>query len=238
MLFLYVGLMERSEMMKKKLSIIILLLSVPIVIILGFTIFADRSYAYLSLIITLISIIALLLSFERKETTSRRLIIISVMCVLSIVGRLIFGVIPGFKPVTAIVIILALHFGSEAGFICGSMTALISNFYFGQGPWTPYQMLAWGMIGLFAGLLSNILKKHIFLICTYGAFAGIVFSLIMDIQTLTWYSNSLNIGLYLAKVTTSLPFTVIYAVSNVIFLLLLSKPIGRKIDRLKTKYGV
>ena len=224
--------------MRKKLSIAILLLSVPISVLLAATVFSDKSYAYLSLVIVVISLAALFISFEKKENSARQLIVISIMCVLSIVGRLVFAVIPAFKPVTAIIILLSMYFGGEAGFICGAMTALISNFYFGQGPWTPYQMLAWGLVGLFAGLLAPLLRRNLIITCVYGALAGVIFSLIMDIQTAMWYTNEFNLAVYATKIGTSLPFTIIYAVSNVIFLLLLAKPIGKKIERLKIKYGI
>ncbi len=224
--------------MRKKLSIAILLLSVPISVLLAATVFSDKSYAYLSLVIVVISLAALFISFEKKENSARQLIVISIMCVLSIVGRLVFAVIPAFKPVTAIIILLSMYFGGEAGFICGAMTALISNFYFGQGPWTPYQMLAWGLVGLFAGLLAPLLRRNLIITCVYGALSGVIFSLIMDIQTAMWYTNEFNFAVYATKIGTSLPFTIIYAVSNVIFLLLLAKPIGKKIERLKIKYGI
>ena len=118
------------------------------------------------------------------------------------------------------------------------MTALISNFYFGQGPWTPYQMLAWGLVGLFAGLLAPLLRRNLIITCVYGALAGVIFSLIMDINTAMWYTNVFDFGVYATKIASSLPFTITYAVSNVIFLLLLAKPIGKKIERLKIKYGI
>ncbi|MBO4584192.1 MAG: ECF transporter S component [Clostridia bacterium] len=224
--------------MRKKLSIALLLISVPIIVLLGFTVFADKSYAYLSLIIVVFALAALFLSFEKKENSARQLIVIAIMCVLSIVGRLVFAVIPAFKPVTAIIILLSMYFGGEAGFICGAMTALISNFYFGQGPWTPYQMLAWGLVGLFAGLLAPLLRRNLIITCVYGALAGVIFSLIMDINTAMWYTNVFDFGVYATKIASSLPFTITYAVSNVIFLLLLAKPIGKKIERLKIKYGI
>lgn len=224
--------------MRKKLSIALLLISVPVSVLLGFTVFSDKSYAYLSLVIVVFALAALILSFEKKENSARQLIVIAIMCVLSIVGRLVFAAIPAFKPVTAIIILLSMYFGGEAGFICGAMTALISNFYFGQGPWTPYQMLAWGLVGLFAGLLAPLLKKSLIITCVYGALAGVIFSLIMDIQTAMWYTNVFDFAVYATKIASSLPFTIIYAVSNVIFLLLLSKPIGKKIERLKIKYGI
>ena len=224
--------------MRKKLSIAILLLSIPVCVLLGFTVFSDKSYAYLSLVIVVFALAALFLSFEKKENSARQLIVIAIMCVLSIVGRLVFAVIPSFKPVTAIIILLSMYFGGEAGFICGAMTALISNFYFGQGPWTPYQMLAWGLVGLFAGLLAPLLRRNLIITCVYGALAGVIFSLIMDIQTAMWYTNEFNLAVYATKIGTSLPFTIVYAVSNVIFLLVLARPIGKKIERLKVKYGI
>ena len=77
------------------------------------------------------------------------------MVALSVTGRFI----PFFKPVTALTVLTAVYLGGEAGFLCGALSAVISNFWFGQGPWTPFQMLAWGMIGLFAGLLASPLKR-------------------------------------------------------------------------------
>ena len=94
--------------MRKKHSIALLLISVPIIVLLGFTVFADKSYAYLSLIIVVFALAALFLSFEKKENSARQLIVIAIMCVLSIVGRLVFAVIPAFKPVTAIIVLLSM----------------------------------------------------------------------------------------------------------------------------------
>ena len=82
------------------------------------------------------------------------------MTALSVSGRFLFAMLPGFKPVTAIIIITALYFGAQAGFMTGALTALISNIYFGQGSWTPFQMLAWGIVGLLGGILSGYLKKN------------------------------------------------------------------------------
>ena len=156
------------------------------------------------------------------------------MIALSIAGRFI----PFFKPVTAITILTAIYLGGEAGFLVGSFSALLSNFYFGQGPWTAFQMLAWGLIGLFAGFLAKPLEKSKTALLVYGVLSGIAFSFIMDVWTVLWYNGSFNISLYLAALTTAIPHTVLYAVSNFIFLLLLSKPFGEKLNRIKIKYGV
>ena len=111
-----------------------------------------------------------------------------------------------------------------------TFSALISNFYFGQGPWTPFQMLAWGIIGFLAGILRNKLKNRFFL-SLYGIFAGLLYSIILELWNVLWYSNSFDINLYLTFLLSSLPHTAIYAVSNVIFLMVMYKPIGSKLKR-------
>lgn len=223
-------------MAKKILKYTLLLFCIPALIIAGATIFEDKQYAFISIAIALLSCTVLFLAFEKKSTSTRKLILISVMTAISVAGRFIFAVIPGFKPVTAIVVITAIYFGSEAGFLCGAFSAFISNMYFGQGPWTPFQMFAWGMLGLLAGLFANRLKSNKLLLVLYGVFAGVAYSLLMDVWSVLWYDNAFHADLYLATLLTSLPYTALYAISNVIFLLLLVKPIGEKLERIKTKY--
>ena len=172
--------------------------------------------------------------FEKKKTGSRRLVIVSCMTALCIIGRFI----PFFKPITALTIITAIYLGGEAGFLVGALSALLSNFYFGQGPWTAFQMLAWGMIGLFAGFLSAPLKRSRSLLLLYGSLSGIFYSFIMDIWSVMWYAGGINWNLYLAGLVTALPHTIMYLVSNFVFLFFLAKPFGEKLQRVKIKYGV
>lgn len=227
-------------MNKKKniLTAVIFLIAIPAVIFSGVVFFREKSYAWLSLCIAVFSCIPIFYCFERKESTAKEITVLAVMIAISVAGRFIFAWLPGFKPVTAITVIVALWLGKEAGFVVGSLSAVVSNFYFGQGPWTPFQMFAWGFIGFLAGILANPLKKNKILLCVFGALAGILFSMTMDIWTAIWMDNSFNISRYLASVASSLPSTAEYAVSNVIFLLLLSKPIGEKLERIKKKYGL
>ena len=148
-----------------------------------------------------------------------------------------FSYIPHFKPVTAIIILAGIYLGAEAGFLCGSLSVLCSNFIFGQGPWTPFQMVAWGLIGFIAGILANPFKRYIWLLLLYGVISGIFYSLFMDILTVLWLDGGFTGKKYLAAITTSLPITATYVVSNVLFLFVLVKPLGKKIDRIKEKYG-
>src|SRR5699024_12206733 len=102
------------------------------------------------------------------------MIVVAVLTALSVVGRFVFVALPGFKPVAAIVIITAVYVGSEAGFLVGALTAFISNLYFGHGPWTPFQLFAWWVIGVIACLpwISIMLEKHKWLIVMMELFVG------------------------------------------------------------------
>lgn len=231
---------KETKMAKRKnmITAIILLLAVPAVVATGALIFKEKYYAWISLCVAVLSCMPLFYCFERKETSSKELIILAVMIAISAAGRFIFAWLPGFKPVTAITVITAIWLGKEAGFTVGSLSAVVSNFYFGQGPWTPFQMFAWGMLGFISGLLAKPLRKNKLLLCIFGMLAGILYSLTMDIWTTIWADGSFNTAHFLACVISAFPVTAEYAVSNVVFLLLLSKPIGEKLERLKIKYGL
>lgn len=223
---------------KNILTALIFLIAIPAVIISGVVFFREKSYAWLSLCIAVFSCVPLFYCFERKESSAKEITVLAVMIAISVAGRFVFAWLPGFKPVTAITVIAAIWLGKEAGFVVGSLSAVVSNFYFGQGPWTPFQMFAWGLIGFIAGILANPLKKNKILLCIFGALAGILFSLTMDIWSVIWFDSGFNLSRYIAIITASLPSTVEYSVSNVIFLLLLAKPIGEKLERIKKKYGL
>lgn len=225
-------------MLNKFIKYILTLCIAPILILLGSFLFPDKSYAVISFLLVIFACIPFFISFENKKTSSRTLVIIAVMTALSVAGRFIFSPIPFFKPVTAIVIITAVYFGSESGFLTGALSAVISNFYFGQGPWTPFQMFAWGIVGFIAGILgSQILRSKIILII-YSLISGVIYSFILDIWTTIWSDGYFNILRFLASSLTSAPVTAIYSISNVIFLLILLKPMGKKLERVKVKYGL
>lgn len=224
--------------MKRNFKYFIVFLIVPIVLAIGVVLFHDRQYALISLAIALLSCLLFFFRFEHKTHSSRELIAIAAMVALSSAGRFIFAMVPGFKPVTAIVVISAIYFGSESGFLVGSLSAVVSNMYFGQGPWTPFQMFSWGIIGFIAGLLAGHLKNSRMLTAAYGAVSGILFSIIMDIWTVIWWDGSFNSNRYLGAIISSIPFMAVYVVSNALFIFILYKPIGRKLERLKIKYGI
>lgn len=225
-------------MHKKAVRYLLLLLGVPLVVLLGTVAFADKQYAWISLAIAVLSSVPFFLSFERRDAASKEMTILAVMVALSVAGRFMFSYLPHFKPVTAIVVIAGMYLGVESGFLCGALSAVLSNFIFGQGPWTPFQMFAWGLIGLIAGILANPLKRHKVFLLLYAAAAGALFSLILDVWTVLWWDGTFNISRYLAAIITALPTTAVYILSNMVFLFFLAGPIGKKLDRVKIKYGL
>lgn len=93
-------------------------------------------------------------AFERSHPKASELVLVAQLCALSISARAIFSFVPYFNPVLAIIMLSGLALGSRKGFLIGSLTAFGSNFIFGQGPWTLYQMVSWGLAGVIFGLLG------------------------------------------------------------------------------------
>lgn len=222
---------------KKILRFAILLFAVPAVIIIGTLAAGSRAYVWLSICVAVLSCVPLFIAFEKKSGTGRMLIL-AVMVALSVLGRFAFSALPHFKPVTAIVVIAGIYLGAESGFLCGALSAVLSNIIFGQGPWTPFQMFSWGLIGFLAATASPLLKKSKLALAIYGVFSGILFSLLMDGFSALWAEGKFSLSRYGAFIVAALPVTAIYAVSNVIFLLALSALMGEKLERITKKYGI
>lgn len=227
-------LLLKSKGLRDFIRVAVPFVAVPMITIVGAVAFDEKKHIIISLAVAVSALLLFAAGFEKKSTGTRRMVIVAVMVALCFAGRFI----PFLKPIAALTIITALYLGGEAGFLVGSLSAILSNFYFGQGPWTAFQMLAWGLIGFFAGLFADRLLKSRALLLIYGAAAGLAYSFVMDIWTVLWYNQGFDVKLYLAALFTAIPYTASYAVSNVLFLYLLAKPFGEKLHRIKVKYGV
>lgn len=149
--------------------------------------------------------------------------------------------VPSFKPVMAVVIISAVCFGAESGFLVGAVSMLASNMLFGQGPWTPWQMFAMGIIGFLAGILfqKGWLKARKISLCIYGFWAALfIYGGIMNPASLTMMSYALTKRNLLAIYMSGLPVDMVHGAATVLFLLIASKPMIEKLERIKTKYGL
>ncbi|MBO5500830.1 MAG: ECF transporter S component, partial [Clostridia bacterium] len=167
----------KNPRLRNWLRWLIPLVLIPAMVALGALVFPQKQHLLVSLGVAALSLVLFLCGFERRLTGSRRLVLAAVLIALCVAGRLI----PVVKPVTAIIILTGMYLGGETGFLVGSMAAVLSNFYFGQGPWTAFQMLAWGLIGLAAGWLHQPLKQSRLCLLAYGILSGAVYSLVMDV---------------------------------------------------------
>ena len=224
--------------MKKSLSSQIFLFGGILFFFFLVILFLGKQWLLFSLLIACATPIPFFLRLERNGKSAGYLSLIASMVSLSAAGRVLFAPIPFFKPVSAICVLCGTFFGAEAGFLCGSLSALLSNLYFGQGPWTPFQMLSWGLIGFLAGVFSKPIKKSRLMQCLFGVLSGVLFSLCMDLFTTLWQEGSFDFSRYLFFLTSSLTVMVIYALSNVLFLLALTPLFRRIFQRLVTKFGL
>jgi hypothetical protein len=122
---------------------------------------ANFNYYLFSIAIILVALAVMVARFEGHRPKAREIVTLAVMCALCVAGRAAFFMLPSFKPVAAIVIIAGVALGAESGFLVGALAAFVSNFVFGQGPWTPFQMFGFGLVGLFAGLLFHRRKTAV-----------------------------------------------------------------------------
>ena len=146
---------------RTKLATVLVILCIPAVMAFNIRFLADRSYYATSFVIIALSMVPFGLVFEGRKPQARELVVIAVLVALTVAGRAAFFMVPQFKPVVAMVIISGAALGAESGFVVGALSGFVSNFVFGQGPWTPWQMFAFGIIGFIAGLLFYQLAQAI-----------------------------------------------------------------------------
>lgn len=227
-------------MKKRFFCLLFLLLLAPATILFGMYVLGDRSYYLISLMIIVYATLPFIMVFEHRKPQARELIVIAVLSAIAIAGRAAFFMLPQFKPVVAIVIITGVCFGAESGFLVGSMTGFVSNFFFGQGPNTPWQMFCFGIIGFLAGILyqRGLLRQSKPSLCAFGGLSTfLIYGGIMNFGTFLMSGMPLTAEALTATYAAGIPFDLIHAASSIIFLFILSRPMIEKLERIKIKYG-
>jgi len=227
----------RNKRLTTAVTVVVLVVSITLLVL--YALKYNSGYALVSAVMVTLFILPFFLSLEMRKPKARDIVPIAVMAALGVVGRIAFAAVPGVKPTTAIVIIAGVAFGPQAGFLTGAVSALASNFFFGQGAWTPWQMLAWGLCGLLAGGFKNIgAIKGAKSLVAFGFFVSILFGLIMNCWHIIGFVSPITWGAVIAVLTASLYFDLAHAVSTAIFLLILGNIWLKKLERIKMKFGV
>lgn len=223
------------------ISGLIILIAIPVLLIFGMTVLNDRKYIFIGLLILLLTTIPFLLLFERRGVKSRELILIAGLSAIGVAGRMAFFWIPQVKPVAAVTIVSGIALGPQAGFIVGAMIAFVSNFSFGQGPMSPWQMFCFGLIGFFAGLLFKKFKipKTKWAMGIYGFLSiFVLFGSIMNPISVISFYDQVTWDMILVSYAQGLPFDLIHGLGTFAFLFFFGEPFLEKIQRVQKKYGL
>jgi energy-coupling factor transport system ATP-binding protein len=220
---------------------VMILLLIPVTIFVGVYYIGDKKYYFIALLILLETMLPFALIFEGRKPQARELVVIAVLCALGVASRAAFFMLPEFKPIVALVIIAGVALGGETGFLVGAMTMLVSNVMFGQGPWTPWQMFAMGIVGFLAGVLfrKGLLRRSRISLCVYGTLASVViYGGIMNPASALMWAHELNWKILLTYYISGFPVDLVRAAATVFFLWFAAEPMLEKLDRIKVKYGL
>lgn len=221
------------------IGILVCIILMPVTLLLGSKDFGDRRYYILSLLLILEIMLPFFMAFEGRRPKTGEIVVISVLCAVAVLGRCAFYMLSQFKPMLAVVIIAGVALGGETGFLVGAVSAFVSNIFFGQGAWTPWQMLATGAVGLFAGVIFRSLnvKKSRLALCIYGGLAAVLlYGGIINPSSVILYQPEVSLREILTFYVSGLPFDLIHAESTVFFLWLIADTMLGSIERVKRKY--
>jgi energy-coupling factor transport system substrate-specific component len=177
--------------------------------------------------------------YERSGPSSRTVALVATLAALATLGRIAFAPLPNVKPTTDIVLIAGYALGGPPGFAVGAVAAIASNIVFGQGPWTPWQMLAWGMVGLLGAALARyrrpIPRLVMALIC---AGAGFAYGLVLNLSTWVGFAGQHTLAQYLVIEGEAFPFDLAHAIGNFVFFLAFGPMLIRALTRFRARMDV
>jgi len=200
---------------------------------------SDDRYMLVSVILVILSMLPFFIRFELRAMHAREIVLIAMLAAVASISRVPFAALPSVQPTSFVIIVSALVFGAESGFMIGAFAALASNMFLGQGPWTPWQMFGWGMIGFTAGLLKRwgwLDRKWALL--AFGFAWGFLFGWIMNLWLVTGFIPERDWAAIAAVYAASFYFDLAHAVSNVVFLGLFASGWVKIMQRFQRKYGL
>ena len=220
-------------------TLIVFLVVIPLTLVLGGRL-PGRAYYVTSTLVIVELLIPFFLAFEGRKPQARELVVLAVMCALAVAGRVAIP-IPSFKAIFAIIMITGIAFGPESGFLVGAISALASNFFYSQGPYTPWQMMAYGAGGMLAGFLfaKKRLPRKPLVMGVFG-FLAVAFFVgpLLDTCSVFLVLSKISLKGAMAFYVSGFAVNINQAIATGTVLLLLGKPLLDKLDRIKTKYGI
>ncbi len=222
----------------KKLFLLICTVAGFVFIIIWQLFFTNTNYYLVAVVILILSMLPFFVSFEKSRPSARELTLIAGLIAVAVISRAVFYLIPQIKPIGAVVIVCGACLGAKRGYFIGAMSAFLSNFIFGQGIWTPFQMVAMGIVGLAAGLMFNKKAKRIPMAIAGFVLCFAVYGLIVDLSSVLMMTNDYSMMSVLSIYAAGVPFGLTFGASTAVFLLLFGEAFAKKINRIVMKYGI
>lgn len=241
---IYIPIQKDDKRLSKrtKTAALMIVLLIPFTLFVSVVYIGIQNYYIISVIVLAECILPFVLMFEKRKPQARELVLIACLCGICVAGRTMFFMLPQFKPVMALTILSGVALGGEVGFLVGAMSMLLSNVLFSQGPWTPWQMFAMGIIGFLSGVLyqKGWLRRDKGALCIFGVLCAVlIYGGIMNpAAALIWGSESLNKKMLMSYYLTGFPMDCVHASATGIFLWFLSDGMLEKLERIKTKYNL
>lgn len=223
------------------LSVVILFIISPLCIFLSMKFIQNKSYYPASVLIILCAIIPFFAFFEKRKVKTGEIVITAMMTALAVASRSAMLFVPQVKPTAALVIVTAISFGPNVGFLTGALSMFLSNFIFGQGMFTPFQMLGMGLTGFLCGLIFSGKKYYnnrLAVSIIGGIITFAVYGLIVDSCSVFMLSSDPSIKTALPIFASGVTFNVIHGITTALLLFFINKPMADKFIRLRTKYGI
>lgn len=233
--------MQKKSAKLNIISVIFLFIFAPLAVVLSFKFLETQNYYISAVLIIIFSMIPFFVFFENRKIKTSEIVLVATLTALCVAARAVMSFIPQVKPTCAFVIVAAVAFGPNVGFVVGSLSMFVSNFLFGQGMFTPFQMLGMGLIGFCCGLIFYRKKyntNRIAVSVIGGLICFIVYGAVVDscsvLMMVTEFTPEAILSVYAAGV----PFNLIHSITTSILLFFINKPMTDKFSRLRIKYGI
>ncbi len=227
-------------MKKSNIAMLFVFLAlIPLTLFLGDKLPGKGYYITGFLIIIELSV-PFFMMFEKRKPQARELVVLAVMIALAVIGRVAIPV-PHFKAAFAIIMLTGIAFGPEAGFIVGALTAFASNFFYGQGAYMPWQMIAYGAGGMLAGFLfiKNRIPKKPWVMSVFGFLTNVFWiGPILDSSHVFIMMPEISFATITASLASGFPVNVSQGICTALMMFIFGKPLIEKLDRVKQKYGM
>jgi len=178
--------------------------------------------------------------YERSRPSARIVAAVAALAALAVAGRVALAPIPNVVATTDVVLLTGYCLGPAPGFAVGALVGLISNFWLGQGPWTPWQMAGWGMIGIGGGALALLTLRRLGRIglALVAAISGLAYGALLDLSVMVTYGGEQSLDRYLALSARGIPFNLAHAAGNAALMLAVGPAMVRMLDRFRARMEV